>query len=77
MKLTVATLFTVACLVRTAAAEVRLPKLFTDHAILQRDAPVHLWGWSSPDARLTLQFHAQTVKANADNLGHWSATLMP
>lgn len=77
MKLALATVLIVACLGRTAAAEIRLPKLLTDHAVLQRDAPVHLWGWSTPKAKLTLHFHAQTIVADSDGLGRWDATLLP
>ncbi|WP_255551610.1 sialate O-acetylesterase, partial [Granulicella sp. dw_53] len=54
-----------------------MPHLLSDHAVLQRDAPVHLWGWSAPDVRLTLHFHAQTVTAVANGLGQWDAYLMP
>lgn len=62
---------------RPASAEIRLPKIFSDHAVLQRQAPIHVWGWSSPDAHLTAHFHAQTVEAWADALGKWSLYLAP
>jgi hypothetical protein len=29
----------------TAAAAVQLPNLFSDHAVLQRDRLVRIWGW--------------------------------
>ena len=60
-----------------ARGDVRLPHLLSDHAVLQRDRPIHIWGWATPDARLTLSFHAQTVAAQADSLGTWSAWLAP
>ena len=34
--------------VSLARAEVVLAPLFTDHAVLQRDKPVNLWGWATP-----------------------------
>lgn len=58
-------------------AAVRLPAVLSDHAVLQRDRPIHLWGWAEPGAKLTLHFHAQTVAAEADRLGKWSAYLAP
>lgn len=60
-----------------ARGDVRLPHLLSDHAVLQRDRPIHLWGWAAPDAHLTLRFHAQTVASQADSLGAWSAWLAP
>jgi sialate O-acetylesterase len=60
-----------------ASAEIRFPKLLSDHAVLQRGGPIHVWGWSSPEARLTARFHKQTVEAEADALGKWSLYLAP
>jgi sialate O-acetylesterase len=60
-----------------ASAEITLPNMLTDHAVLQRDRPIHLWGWATPDASLTARFHGQTVAARADRLGEWSLYLAP
>jgi sialate O-acetylesterase len=60
-----------------ARAEVRLPMMLSDHAVLQRGAPIHVWGWSSPEAHLTARFHQQTVEARADEHGKWSLDLAP
>jgi sialate O-acetylesterase len=60
-----------------ASAEVRLPNLLSDHAVLQRDRPIHIWGWATPGAQLTAHFHGQTVAALADTLGKWSLYLAP
>jgi sialate O-acetylesterase len=58
-------------------ADVRLPKVLSDHAVLQRGRPIHIWGWASPGAHLDVRFHAQSVPALADNLGIWSLWLAP
>ena len=58
-------------------AQITLPSLLTDHAVLQRERPIHLWGLASPGARLTASFHNQTALAQADPLGHWSLYLKP
>lgn len=60
-----------------AQAEVRLPKMLTSHGVLQRDRPIHLWGWSDPGACLQLSLHQQNVKTCADTLGMWSTYLAP
>jgi sialate O-acetylesterase len=51
--------------------------MLSDHAVLQRGAPVHVWGWSSPEAHLTARFHQQTVETRADERGKWSLYLAP
>lgn len=60
-----------------AHAEVRLPHMISDHAVLQRERPIHLWGWATPGAHLSAHFHNQTVAAQADPYGEWSVWLAP
>ena len=55
----------------------RLPHLLSDHAVLQRDRPIHIWGWATPGAHLTAKLHAQSVPAVADSLGAFSLWLAP
>lgn len=59
------------------AAEVRLPHMISDHAVLQRDRPIHVWGWATPGAHLQARFHGQSVAAVADDIGKWSLWLAP
>ena len=54
-----------------------LHPLFSDHAVLQRDADVPVWGWANPDTEVTVEFAGQTVKAKAGKDGKWMATLAP
>jgi sialate O-acetylesterase len=58
-------------------AEVRLPNAISDHAVLQRGGPIHLWGWATPGAHLTAHFHQQTLATEANALGKWSLYLNP
>lgn len=60
-----------------ASAEIRLPHMLSSHAVLQRDRPIHLWGWATPGAHLAAHLHDQTVPAIADSLGKWSLWLAP
>ena len=56
-------------------AEVSLAPLFTDHAVLQRDKPVPVWGWAAPGERVSVAFAGQTCGAVADAAGRWVAML--
>ena len=58
-------------------AAVSLAPLFTDHAVLQRDRPVPVWGRAAPDERVTVAFQGQTVAASANRDGRWTAWLGP
>ena len=58
-------------------AELRLPHIFTDHAVLQRNVPIHVWGWDIPHQGVELRFHGQMTSTTADENGRWSAWLEP
>jgi sialate O-acetylesterase len=62
-------------LVGNVSAQPRLPKIFGDNMVLQRNAPLRIWGWASPAETITIQFHNQskTVQTNAG--GNWEAVL--
>src|SRR5579862_1394583 len=60
-----------------ASGEVSLPHLLSDHAVLQRQAPIHIWGNADPGETVTVKFHDQTRTATANDLGKWSLWLMP
>lgn len=59
----------------TLRADVRLPKTFSDNAVLQRDIPVKVWGWADAGEAVTVTFGDQTAKATADADGKWLVTL--
>jgi sialate O-acetylesterase len=66
----------------SASAEVRLPKVWSDHAVLQRDRPIHVWGWGDVGERVTATLHGAkggdaTASGVTDSLGHWSLALPP
>jgi sialate O-acetylesterase len=61
----------------TAAAAVQLPNLFSDHAVLQRDRPVRVWGWAAAEEHVTVLFHGQTVTTQTDPAGNWEVWLKP
>jgi len=60
-----------------ASSEIRLPHALSDHAVLQRGVPIHIWGWATPDTQVVVALHDQKIDAHADRLGKWSAWLQP
>ncbi len=63
---------------RAAAAEPPQPlmdMMFQDHAVLQRDRPIPIWGEARPADRITVSINANSVHTRADASGHWRATL--
>ena len=56
-------------------ADVRLPKVLTDHMVLQRGVPIHLWGWADPAESVAIKMGDAHVDVVADKLGRWSAAL--
>jgi sialate O-acetylesterase len=70
--------FATTCLVSTAGqGEVRLASVITDHAVLQRDVPIHLWGEASPGEKITITFHGQSIAGSATTVGLWEVWLKP
>jgi sialate O-acetylesterase len=59
----------------TLLANVRLPSVFSDHAVLQQGVPVPVWGWADPgeDVAVTVAGKTYSAKAGAD--GAWRVAL--
>ena len=60
-----------------SAAELRLPAVFSDHMVLQRDQAVAVWGWADAAEEVTIEFAGQKKAAKADASGQWSLRLDP
>ena len=58
-------------------ADLRLPQIFSDRMVLQRDLPVHIWGWASPGDTVTVEFGGQKKDASAAADGKWMLNLDP
>ena len=54
-----------------------LHPLFQDHAVLQRDQPVPVWGHAAPGATVSVAVAGQAVATRADAGGRWQVTLQP
>jgi sialate O-acetylesterase len=60
-----------------ARAEVRLPSVFCDHLVLQRDKPIRVWGWAPAGETIIVEFSGQTKETKTDTLGKWQVQLAP
>lgn len=56
-------------------AAVTVSPLFGNHAVLQRDKAVVIWGSSAPGAKVTVTFAQQTKGAIVSPTGEWKVTL--
>jgi sialate O-acetylesterase len=61
----------------SAMAEVTLPAILTDHMVIQRDLPVHVWGTADPGEVVTVSFRGETRSDTAGEFGRWSIYLAP
>jgi len=63
-----------AFLVAAAVADVRLPGIFTDHLVLQRESKVAVWGWADAGEAVKVTGSwpdAKPAEAKADGDGNW------
>ena len=54
-----------------------LHPLFANHAVLQRDARVPVWGWTQPGETVLVSFAGQKISTTAASDGKWMAFLDP
>lgn len=58
-----------------ASAEVRLPRVFGSHMVLQQEKPLVFWGWGNPNETVTVTLESATQQAKANDRGEWRVTL--
>ena len=52
-----------------AEANVRLPKIFGEGMVLQRNQAIPVWGWADKGELVSVQFHDQAIVTKADKFG--------
>jgi sialate O-acetylesterase len=60
-----------------AQADVTVPTMFSDHAVLQRKMFVPVWGTASPGEQVTVDFGGQSKTTIASGSGDWMIYLDP
>jgi sialate O-acetylesterase len=68
--------FPAACFPAAAFTSV-LPQVFSDHAVLQRDTPLKVWGQAKAGDTVSVSLANKTAQAIADASGQWNLTLPP
>lgn len=66
---------TVSCFPMLACADVKLPRIFSDRAVLQRDQPLPVWGWADPGEKVAVTLGVEHAIAVTDPNGRWFVTL--
>lgn len=61
--------------VRPAEADVRLPKVFGNNMVLERDVALPVWGWAEPGEDVTVAVGENKATAKADDKGKWMTKL--
>jgi sialate O-acetylesterase len=59
------------------AAPRLLDPMFADHAVVQRDRPIPVWGEAAPGAKVDVSLGPDHATATARPDGHWRAELAP
>lgn len=58
-----------------AIANVKLPLVFNDGMVLQRDQLIPVWGWADVNEEIEIRFNKQIVNTKADKDGKWKVNL--
>ena len=56
-------------------AEIKLPFLFTEGAVLQQQTGAPIWGWAEAGQEVTVAFQGKNEHCEADENGYWKVTL--
>lgn len=56
-------------------AEIRLPSIFSNNMVLQRDCSIPIWGWSAPSKNITIIFAGKRYTTKASQAGEWKIKL--
>lgn len=56
------------------AEGLKVHRIFSSNMVLQRQKPIHVWGWADPGSNVTVQLGDEKVEANANGPeGRWEA----
>ncbi len=58
-----------------AFSQFRLPAIFGDHMVLQRNKPVKIWGTASPGEKINVSLASLSASVKAGQNGKWMVTL--
>ncbi|MXV16712.1 sialate O-acetylesterase [Hufsiella ginkgonis] len=59
----------------SARAAVKLPRLFSNGMVLQRDIKLNVWGWANPGEKVTVRFNKNKASTITSPEGKWKVIL--
>lgn len=60
---------------QTRPGSLRLARLLSEGAVLQRGTRIPIWGWATPRAPVRVELDGRSAAATADGAGKWRALL--
>lgn len=67
--------FVAGLFVQSTLADIRMPHIFGNSMVLQRNQPIAIWGWSSPKEKISVFLNKQHAETTADETGNWKLYL--
>jgi sialate O-acetylesterase len=58
-------------------AELKVSPVFGDSMVVQRNKPIHVWGWTTPSADVSVELADKKGEAKSDNRGRFDVTIDP
>jgi sialate O-acetylesterase len=62
---------------QAVSANIRLPRIFGDNMVLQRNEPILIWGWKDKGEKITVQFNRQVISLAPTSEQKWMVRLHP
>ncbi|MEL6110700.1 MAG: sialate O-acetylesterase [Planctomycetota bacterium] len=56
-------------------AEIKMSAVFGDSMVLQRQMPIHVWGWAEPGSKVTASIDGKQASAECDDKGRFDLSL--
>ncbi len=56
-------------------ADVKVPTLFSDHMVLQREKPIRIWGRADPGEAVIVSLNGESARTKASRKGNWRLEL--
>jgi sialate O-acetylesterase len=53
-------------------AHVKLPKIFSNNMMFQREQPVRVWGEADSGEKIEINFNSEVYRIKADKEGKWT-----
>lgn len=64
-------------LLSSLRADTKIPSILGSHMVLQRNAPITLWGWDNSGQKVTVSLGNDTASVTTDEQGQWRVELKP